>query len=332
MRFLSWLRSGTLSQAQARGRAHRAPRQRATFRPRVEALEGRDVPSTLSVTNTLDSGHGSLRYEIAQAEKGNGKDMVAFNIPKSDPGYNASTGAWTIKLTSGELDITASLKIQGPGAGLLTVSGGGVSRVFEVAKNVTVALSGLTISNGASYSSADDPDSGGDILNQGTLTLSGCTVSGGHAGYYDWGNGGPGGGICNFGTLTLSGCTVSGNSGSDGAGIFNGGTLTVSGSTISGNIAHDSGGGGILNYSGCTLTVSGCTVFGNSAVGFGGGICNLGALTVSSSTFHDNSAYAGGGISNAGAGTLTISTSTFYGNHPDNVYGAFTDGGGNSFS
>jgi hypothetical protein len=55
----------------------------------------------LTVTNTLDSGKGSLRYEIAQAEKGNGKETIDFNIPKRDPGYNASTGAWTIGIPPG---------------------------------------------------------------------------------------------------------------------------------------------------------------------------------------------------------------------------------------
>ncbi|HJT76628.1 MAG TPA: hypothetical protein VJ739_05455 [Gemmataceae bacterium] len=296
------------------------------------------MPSTLTATNTLDSGHGSLRYEIAQAEKSNGKDMVVFNIPKSDPGYNASTGAWTIKLTSGELDITGGLNIQGPGAGLLTVSGGYSSRVFEVEPNVTVALSGLTISNGngafsSGYPHPEDFDGGG-ILNLGTLRINGCTVSNNQTGFDTW-TVRPGGGICNFGTLALSGCTVSGNrssggTGAPGGGIYNGGSLTLSSCMVSGNSAG--GGGGI--YNGGTLTLSGCMVSGNSAGSnyLGGGICNAGALTVSSSTFHDNSAYEGGGISNVGAGTLTVSTSTFYGNYPDNVYGAYTDGGGNSLS
>jgi hypothetical protein len=99
----------------------------------LEALEGRVVLSTLTVTNTLDSGHGSLRYEIAQAEKHPAKDTIEFKIPKTDPGYNSSTGIWTITLTSGELDITQNLTIQGLGASLLTISGDFRSRVFEVA-------------------------------------------------------------------------------------------------------------------------------------------------------------------------------------------------------
>ena len=241
MWFPSWLRNPRRSDSSST-----LVRQRASFRPQLEALESRWLLSTLTVLNNLDGGKGSLRNEVAQAEKSGGKDTILFA-----PALNGHT----ITLTSGELDVTQNLTIQGPGAGLLTISGGRTSRVFEVAPNVTAALSGLTITGGASYSSADFPTAGGDILNQGTLTLSGCTVSGGHAGYYDWGNGGYGGGICNYGTMTLSGCTVSGDSAADGGGIFNGGTMTVSRSTVSGNSATD-GGAGIYNYNGCALTIS----------------------------------------------------------------------------
>src|SRR5262249_11771947 len=120
----------------------------------------------------------------------------------------------TIKLTSGELDLTKNLTIQGPGAGQLTISGYSgytrrhpppASRVFEVAQNTTVTLSGLTISNGngvASASSVAPWDGyGGGILNHGTLTVSGCTV--------DSNSAHEGGGIFSDGTLTVSGCTVS---------------------------------------------------------------------------------------------------------------------------
>ena len=65
MSFFSWLRNPMGNRARrARPRAP-APR----FRPRLEALEDRCVPSTLRVANLNDSGPGSLRYEIAQAAK-----------------------------------------------------------------------------------------------------------------------------------------------------------------------------------------------------------------------------------------------------------------------
>src|SRR5438270_12835178 len=50
-------------------RATRRPagRRPRTFAPRLEVLEGRDVPSTLTVTNNFDNGAGSLRYAIGHA-------------------------------------------------------------------------------------------------------------------------------------------------------------------------------------------------------------------------------------------------------------------------
>jgi hypothetical protein len=253
MRFFSWLRIGNRFQGHASGRARRAPRQRATFRPRVEALEGRDVPSTLKVTNTLDSGKGSLRYEIAHANK---KDTIVF-APSLD--------GQTITLTSGKLDITTGLTIAGPGAGQLTISGGNNSRVFVVNASAPVVLSGLTISNG----SALDPtmalydNYGGGILNLSTLKLSDCIVTGNSAALNTPAYGG---GIYNAGTLTLSGCTVSNNyaiadiAPAYGGGIYNAGTLTLSGCTVTGNFAAD-GGGGILNAG--TLMVSSSTFSSN---------------------------------------------------------------------
>jgi hypothetical protein len=304
MWLMSWLRN------RIPNRARRAQRRPATprFRPRLEALEARWLPSTLTVTTYLDypgnAGDGSLRGEIAAAHAG---DTINFA-----PALNGQT----ITLTNGQLVISKSLTIQGPGAGQLAVSGGGYlgSRVFEVAANTNVALSGLTIRDGAGRAnpilanSSNDPQPwdgyGGGVLNFGTLTVSGCTLSGNSADPFNPYGSGYGGGIYNdYGaTLTVSGCTLSGNSAWLGGGILNRGKYaTVSGCTLSGNSA--SYGGGIYNTG--TLTVSGCTLTGNSAGVEGGGIDNGSKLTVSDSIFSDN--------------------------NPDNIFGKFTDKGGNTF-
>jgi hypothetical protein len=347
MWFSSWLRNR---------KRHGPLARRPAFRPALEVLDDRCLLSTLTVTNTQDSGKGSLRYEIAHAAKN--KDTIVFA---------PSLSGQTITLTSGELDIPTSLTIQGPspGAAPVTISGGGSSRVFEVEAGITVTLSGLTVRDGdgvavAGSSTQFDGDGGG-ILNLGTLTVSGCTLLQNSASLN-------GGGICNEYTLTVSGCTLSGNSASlDGGGISNGFTATVTNSTLSGNSATAIG-GGINNGPGATLTVSYCTLSGNSAyngggmyvngtgtvsychllkntaVGQGGGIAG-GVLTVNYCTLSGNSAGSeGGGIweSTLAGETLTVSNSffgpytdgggnTFGPNTPDNIFGPYTDGGGNTF-
>src|SRR5258707_4658165 len=112
-----------------------SPRKRPIFRPTLEALEDRWVPSTLTVRNNLDSGAGSLRAEIAAAHSG---DTIVFA-----PSLNGQT----ITLASGELLIKKNLTVAGPGAANLTISGNHASRVFELSKLDQVTLSGLTISD-----------------------------------------------------------------------------------------------------------------------------------------------------------------------------------------
>src|SRR5262249_25417647 len=85
-------------------RLFRARKPRPTARLGVEALDDRCLPSTFTVTNLLDSGDGSLRAAVAAANANPGADSIDFAV----------TG--TITLTSGELDITDSVTINGPGA------------------------------------------------------------------------------------------------------------------------------------------------------------------------------------------------------------------------
>jgi hypothetical protein len=263
---------------------------RPTLRPTLEALEDRWLPSTLTVSNNSDHDPGSLRAEIAASQL---NDSIVFA-----PSLNGQT----ITLTSGELLITHSLTITGPGAGNLTVSGNHASRVFEVAQ-----------AKGYAANHANN------------VTLSGLTISNGMVSGY-------GGGIANYGTLTVSSCTLSGNSATYGGGIFNNGTLTVSSCTLSGNTATKNG-GGIANVN--TLTVSSSTLIDNHASqGNGGGIGNFsGTATVSGSTLSNNSAgSSGGGIFNGNYGTLTLSSSILSSNTPDNIFGNYKDGGGNTIT
>jgi hypothetical protein len=313
----------------------RPARKVRAYRPRLEILEDRTLPSTFLVDHladdTMGSGlTGSLRYALTQAAD---NDHITFGV----------TG--TINLTGALPDLTHSISIDGPGASLMTVrrDTGGNYRIFTVAGATTVSISGLTITNGLVIE--ERFAAGGGIDNAGTLTVSNCTISGniawGSSGELIGGNDGYGGGIANFGTLTLSNSTVAGNDARGdgiacGGGISNdGGTVTVNNSTISGNTALWQGldysgglGAGICNENG-TVTISSSTVSGNSAGGYyggGGGIYNddYGTLTLNNATVSGNSAiYAGGGIYNDEDGTLTLNNATVSGN---SVYNG--DGGG----
>src|SRR5262249_15316858 len=147
----TWLRSENRPHPAERPRGRGPSRRRAAAHPRLELLEERMVLSTLTITNNHDSGAGSLRTEIAAARSG---VTIAFA---------SSLNGQTINLTSGELVINKSLTVQGPGAGQLAISGGGLSRVLEVdyVKKENVTVSGLTLEYGAA-------GTGGAILNYGT--------------------------------------------------------------------------------------------------------------------------------------------------------------------
>jgi hypothetical protein len=131
--------------------------------PRLESLEERAVPSTLTVTNLNDSGSGSLRAAVAAASSG---DTITF----------ASALSGTITLSSGELAISKSLDIEGPGSGLLAISGNHAGRVFDISqkqKPVVVTIAGLTIEDGLASGAG-----GGGILNvSSTLDLSDDVLS-----------------------------------------------------------------------------------------------------------------------------------------------------------
>src|SRR5438128_1706937 len=165
-------------------RSSRSPEAR--FVPRVEALEFRDLPSTLTILNNADSGDGSLRAMLALASSG---DTITF-----DP----SLAGQTITLTSGELAINKSLDIEGLGADQLTISGNDASRVFDITGGgLTVTLADLAIVHGRA-------NQGGGIDNAGsTLTVFRCILSNNLA-VGVAGHNGQGGGIFNENSAVLT--------------------------------------------------------------------------------------------------------------------------------
>src|SRR5262245_57716623 len=165
MSVATWFQSLRYDRKVRRANRHRykasqkPPRRSPFFVPRLEFLEDKSVPSTLTVSNDFDSGAGSLRAVINSAHSG---DTIVFS---------AALAGDTIALSSGELVIAKNLDIQGLGAESLTVSGGDVGRVFHVVNpNARVTISGLTIADGQATQ-------GAGIDNLGRLTVSHCIVS-----------------------------------------------------------------------------------------------------------------------------------------------------------
>jgi len=276
--------------------------------------------ANITVTTTDDSGAGSLRQALANVADG---DTIDFAV----------TG--TIILTSGELVVSNSVDIAGPGAAVVAVNGSGASRVFHIGPGIVVTISSLTITNGAATGAFPDDSGGGIFSEHSTLTVSNCVLSGNSASQ-------DGGGIYNnafsgSATLQIVHSTVSGNSAlnGNGGGIGSNGelgsaTLQIANSTISGNSAGNLG-GGVLNQgdSGrAILLIDSTSLTGNTAFQGGGGIGNMGgALTIISSTLNGNVALNGdgGGITSFGqlqsSTTAQIINSTLSGNMATNGSG-----------
>jgi hypothetical protein len=202
----NWIALARLLRAR---RSHPRPardRRLLRHRPWLETLEDRTVPATFLVNNPSDSPSsvpGTLREAILLANSNPGADTIEFD----------SLVGSTITLVGEQLPrITESLTIGGPGADRLTIDAQGRSRIFQIWFNLTVQISGLTLTGGAAVA-------GGAIYNLGTLTVTGCNLHHNSAG--------PGGAINNDGALTVIDSTLYDNSAEAGGGIYNFGTLTL---------------------------------------------------------------------------------------------------------
>jgi hypothetical protein len=296
---------------------------------RAEPLEDRRLLADVTVNSLSDTvdfndGATTLREAIFATNLVAGADRIEF-----EPSLT-SAGPARIVLTQGELAITDSLTIDGPGAHLLTIDASGNdptpdenngdgSRVFSMddANNdvvVDVSIRGLALTGG------DVRGRGGAIRNTENLSVVESTISGNSNISVNITMRGGGGIYSQSGDVRIIDSTVSDNAASGnnpgGGGIHVvRGTLTVTGSTISGNSAvSPSGagqGGGIFSEG--QTTVDRCTIRDNTAGpgGGGGGIFSIrGGLAVTESAIMNNS---GGGIL-AGGSQLTVTGSTISGN------------------
>ncbi|MGB7708014.1 MAG: choice-of-anchor Q domain-containing protein, partial [Microcoleus sp.] len=253
--------------------------------------------ATMTVTNSNDSGAGSLRSAIASAVAG---DTIQFA---------SSLANQTITLTSGQLVINKNLTIDAISATNLTISGNNASRVIFTEGSTNVTLKNLIVANGKV--------SGTDPNNQ-TTSAGGGIQTGGNS------------------TFTLENCQVNNNVAGFGGGIYAGfrGTTIVINSKFTGNDGSladntERGGGAIATKSGGSLTIRD-SEFTNNKGSYGGAVNNLlGSLTIENSKFSGNrtdkgvggavyvdGANASGPNATPGpvAGTIAIRNSIFDGN------------------
>src|SRR6516162_961623 len=172
------------SRSRRTGCSRPASQRRRNFRPCLEGLEDRCVPTTLFVTSNADNGAaGTLRSAVQQARK---NDTIEIDTTQ------------TIVLTQGVIALEKDLTIEAAKNTTATVSGGFTSGIFEVFASVT--LNYLDLINGGSGRG----DGGAVLDDTSNLTVNNCSFSGNSASV--------GGAIADAGgNLTVNNCTFSGN-------------------------------------------------------------------------------------------------------------------------
>ena len=227
-----------------------------------------------TVTTTADSGAGSLRRAIGSV------------CPGGTITLDPALAGQTIALDT-PLSITGPVTIDGSAAAGASISGGGDSRILEVAKGAKATVKGLTLTGGYGWELA------GAVLNNGDLTLDHVTVT--------------------KNSVTTGGIDFW----KGGAGIYSGegSTLRLVDSTISDNTVTGGAGGGIYSFFGTTTTIERSTISGNTVNDVGGGLRLLGNASITNSTVSGNATtgWHGGGIFQTD-GTLTLTHTTVTGN------------------
>jgi Right handed beta helix region len=251
--------------------------------------------ATFTVSNTNDSGSGSLRDAITMA---NASPAVPNTINFS------VSGTITLGSDLPAIDNTSpgSLTINGNGQAI-TIAGAGMFQVFVVNSGATLSLESLTVADGFITGGGH----GGGIYNAGTLSVNEVTLLNNLAG--------SGGGIYNDGgSVTVTDSTFSGGAG-DGGGLSNGdGVAAVTGSTFTASQSRLQRGSAVFVGAG-TVTITNSTFAQNVTVEASGCLYNNGGtLTLENDTISNNT-QEGGAIVPA-AGTTSVSNTVLSSNSP----------------
>jgi predicted outer membrane repeat protein len=329
---------------------------RRSFKPQLEALEGRLAPAQWTVTSVADSGAGTLREVITNNPDLSDGDTILFG---------AGIAGQTITLTS-EISTSVNLTIDGTTRNI-TLSGNQVTRILHFNGSASETVNNLTLKNGKGDTGA------GVYCESGTLRLNndqffsniatgsgGAVFSGGRSDFGDVltvtntkfnGNqstAGYGGGI---GTQVTTGLNISLDTCSftENKALLGGGALYATGSPertldvrncdftnnqVTGSDVGTYSGGAIYTTDVTTIRAAGDTgtsTFTNNTARDGGGAVYYApaanadsSLTVRNVTFAGNRAILGGGVysnvsTNAGAVQVTITGCLFNGNRAEDL-------------
>ncbi len=225
-------------------------------------------PKTIKVISSEDSGIGSLREAIANADT---NDVITF-----------ANNITTIYF-SGVIKLDKSITINGNEVNNTIIQNATTwtdnvnkKRYFEILSNVTVTLNHLTLKDNTANCG------GGAIMNKGNLTLNNCTFNNNRA--YD-----VGGAVYNSteGVLIADNCIFSNNNAPSGAGalVCHGKSTSISNCTFEENSSQF--GGAIYNNS--QTSIKDC-IFNKNGYNFGSAIYNTenGDIIVNNSIFREN--------------------------------------------
>ena len=300
---------------------------------------------------SCDDGGGTctLRAAIMEANASAGEDSITL---PSGAFFLLIAGSDEDAGATGDLDITESVTITGTGASTTVIEAGVVDRLLHVHTGATVTLTNLTVSEGDLDQSTGASGRGGGILNEGSLTLDGVTISGNEVATS--GRPGFGGGVASIGPIVVRDSIFSANAvsaagdGALGGGLYHADSATITGTTFTANevrgslgIVPEEGARGGAIYSAGPLDFSDGTIDGNQAVdniqnqarAYGGGIFAIADVTITASSVTSNFALAtegqfvtgsararGGAIAISGVGSdLRLNQTTLSGNEVDIV-------------
>ncbi len=294
--------------------------------------------ATLTVLNTQDSGAGSLRDAVSQAQPG---DIIQFSTTLANQ---------TITLTSGEIVINPgqNITIDGTGVAGLQISGNNASRIFHL-NSTSVTNGRLTVRN-LTLTNAYTNELGGAIRteHQGRLTVENVRFANNVA---DQGGGAIFGAF--EGDVTVinsqfdSNRATAANSerGAGAIAFFGTGNLTVQGSSFTNNVGIN---GGAINSLNGTMLVENSSFIGNDVSaatvatgqanptlrGYGGAIYTdraNNATTIRNSLFENNRSRAAGGalyLFNDAEDVVTIETTILRNNQAIGLPGGEGGNGG----